>query len=451
MSKKTAIFVEPDAGVRPGNVMRRLIETAVVVVVGAVWVRTFLLLGLIVPVNISGGSMAMSLQGWHHLATCARCSRPFACGAEHLPSADRTLCPNCGYRGHTLSAGGLQAGDRVWIDRVSPELRTPCRFEVIAFRCPEQPEELCVKRVLGLPGESIALRRGDIYVGGRLLQKDYSQVKSCSLLVHDARYQAAPATAAWRPASPASQWRSDAGQAGQFQFDPRVTGNSGRSPTGTDWLRYRHWTGRPITDDYAYNQQLTRTTHEVTDLRLTCSLHAQRAATVRLALATGTERLEVVLPATAAGGEKTCDPRALLLRNEAEIARSEAKLGSLSGPVEVDFSCYDRRVILALDGRVVLDHTLGTSEGPPVPVVQPVALGARGGRVRVGDLRLWRDVYYTLPARAVARGEVSTSWRLAADELFVLGDNSPISHDSRTFAAAGLPRKLIRGVVLGTR
>ena len=63
----------------------------------------------------------------------------------------------------------------------------------------------------------------------------------------------------------------------------------------------------------------------------------------------------------------------------------------------------------------------------------PVALGVRGGAVEVTDLRIYRDIYYTSSLANTPRHShgMATAVKLGTDEYFVLGDNSPVSNDSR--------------------
>ena len=66
--------------------------------------------------------------------------------------------------------------------------------------------------------------------------------------------------------------------------------------------------------------------------------------------------------------------------------------------------------------------------------------------VAIDQLRVYRDVYYTHPIGQSARTRVDQPARLGADEYYVLGDNSPISEDSRTWAEGrAVDAKLLLG------
>jgi signal peptidase I len=60
-------------------------------------------------------------------------------------------------------------------------------------------------------------------------------------------------------------------------------------------------------------------------------------------------------------------------------------------------------------------------------------LGVRGGELEVSDFLVYRDIYYTSSLANTPRHPhgMGTAVRLGADEYFVLGDNSPVSNDSR--------------------
>jgi signal peptidase I len=47
------------------------------------------------------------------------------------------------------------------------------RGDVVVFWYPNDPDKSYVKRVIGLPGETVEMRAGKVYVNGQMLQEDY--------------------------------------------------------------------------------------------------------------------------------------------------------------------------------------------------------------------------------------------------------------------------------------
>ncbi len=72
----------------------------------------------------------------------------------------------------------------------------------------------------------------------------------------------------------------------------------------------------------------------------------------------------------------------------------------------------------------------------------PVRFGAVGGAFRIQELRLYRDVHYVSEAGQHA---IDSPHQLGDDEFFFLGDNSPVSLDSRGWKSPAVPRRLIVG------
>jgi signal peptidase I len=73
-------------------------------------------------------------------------------------------------------AVSLRPGDRVLVNRVVYHLREPRRGDVIVFHAPDDGQVL-VKRVVGLPGETLSTRDGRLLVDGKLLDEPYVRVR----------------------------------------------------------------------------------------------------------------------------------------------------------------------------------------------------------------------------------------------------------------------------------
>ena len=74
--------------------------------------------------------------------------------------------------------------DRVLADRVIYHFRNPRRGEIIVFKTPARARRDCesssgssvfVKRLIGLPGETISEKRGYVYINGKKLIENYIQ------------------------------------------------------------------------------------------------------------------------------------------------------------------------------------------------------------------------------------------------------------------------------------
>jgi hypothetical protein len=117
-----------------------------------------------------------------------------------------------------------------------------------------------------------------------------------------------------------------------------------------------------------------------------------------------------------------------------------------AGESLVEVSLVDQQFLLAFDGRTVVVRPFHRSDPPPLLSACPLAIGARRMELTVRDVRVFRDVYYTHPIGLSASHGKAQPVRLGADEYFVLGDNSPISDDSRTWPNRGaIDAKLLVG------
>jgi signal peptidase I len=119
------------------SVLREYFESLVIAVILALFVRTWVFQAFKIP----SGSMEPNLLIGDHLIVNKMSSVPAASGVE------RAVLPRRDIR----------------------------RGDVIVFKSPEEPDRDLIKRVIGLPGDRLELRRKLMYVNGNRLDEPYVQ------------------------------------------------------------------------------------------------------------------------------------------------------------------------------------------------------------------------------------------------------------------------------------
>jgi signal peptidase I len=69
----------------------------------------------------------------------------------------------------------LMISDRIIVDKLSKNWRTLERGDIVVFHPPQQLDtgDRWIKRVIGLPGETVAVNMGKVYINGRRLDEPY--------------------------------------------------------------------------------------------------------------------------------------------------------------------------------------------------------------------------------------------------------------------------------------
>ena len=61
----------------------------------------------------------------------------------------------------------IMKGDRVLGNRLAYIKDDPERYDIVIFKYPDDPSKIFIKRVIGLPGETVTVKDGKIYIDGK--------------------------------------------------------------------------------------------------------------------------------------------------------------------------------------------------------------------------------------------------------------------------------------------
>lgn len=437
---------QPEAAMsRHESSLRYVVESLAALALAVLMVRSFAVEGYI----ISTGSMAPYLLGYHKQVVCPECRFPFAVGVPVEDGHDTTgpvACLNCGQQRIDLGNVPRNEGDQLLVQKFAYLLRRPKRWEVVVFQNPSHPTQAYVKRVIGLPGEAIQVRAGDVWIGGELARKNLAEQRSTRMAICSHQHQP--------PGNDESRWKLDR----RWTSRGRVLESASSRASEVDaedsslsWVTYsgdapkrdglQSVPGSPHlwpTDEYAYNGLTERTQqYRVRDLMLAMriELHSGRGE-MAWSLSDGVQTFEVRL----AAGDRELR---LLVDGEEELEQRMKLSGSMwQRQRQVEMSLFDRQLLFALDGEVIVQRPLeplvlpaknGNYTAKDLASGESVKFGVRDLQASVSDLTLYRDVYYT---RGDGRHGINEPYRLGPDEYFFLGDNSPVSLDSRSWADA---------------
>ena len=64
----------------------------------------------------------------------------------------------------------------------------PQRGDIVIFKYPDDESTKFVKRVIGLPGETVSIKNGDVYINGVELQEDYIREPHSTEAVNQSEY-----------------------------------------------------------------------------------------------------------------------------------------------------------------------------------------------------------------------------------------------------------------------
>ncbi len=69
----------------------------------------------------------------------------------------------------------LHHGDNLIVDKLTYRFSKPKRYDIIVFPFRYQEKTYYIKRIIGLPGETIQIQDGVIWIDGEVLQESYGR------------------------------------------------------------------------------------------------------------------------------------------------------------------------------------------------------------------------------------------------------------------------------------
>ena len=313
----------------------------------------------------------------------------------------------------------------------------PRRFDVIVFRYPDEAETYYIKRLVGLPNETVKIRHGDIYVKGAGDEDFMHRPQAARQVAGDGpdrarqrlrqpgagRARLARALAGSRNEQDTRRLAESPTMRGTYRIDGTAAGDA--------WIRYEHtvplgenWRDRdrgvaprrlaaPAVDHrllrLQYARAATRTTtmacrpalglHWVGDLMLECELDVKSdKGTVLLDLVKGGRHFGCQIDVATGQAELSIEGL--------PAGNAHGRNGRCAGPARtrLRFANADRQLVLWVDDRLVefdqpttyddLDNDRPQSDEHDPGDLAPVGIGSRGVALEVRHLRVLRDIYY---------------------------------------------------------
>jgi signal peptidase I len=396
-----------------------------VAVLVAIWL--FAPRGLLVTYRVTSESMVPTLIGPHYAASCPNCGFPARWIRRQDTKKEQPLtrCPNC--RSTKIASQTTQGmpGDRVQLESRWHTLVPFERFDIVAFE--NDHAEFAVKRIAGLPGETIAINHGELRVNERLLRKSAEQFRQVAILVHDDRYRPADAEYAsvWSATHEAQPRAAENVNcvADGFQFLPTNITSS-----AVPWLIYQHRNHHgelgPITDDYYENTHVSRQLNFVHDIAVTAQIEPVNTGTWLFGLSDGDH--EWVIRWSPESQRVTVEEQ-----GEVVLSRTVRSSPAVTRSGQLLVAICDFQLLLQINDQTLLRWEYPESYPRSKPPSAPLRLAWQGSTAaRVRELSVWRDWYITHPLGLDAPWHISAS--AAANGYFLLGDNLPVSVDGRT-------------------
>ncbi len=442
---------------------------------------------------IPTGSMAPTLFGAHLIARGPDSGFEYAVGPKDVDPATNIATPYqtkvnledpmIGHAGSNIyfPRAKTRMGDRIFVQRYLYSLVEPKRFDVVVFKYPVDPRQNFIKRLVGIPNESVWLADGDVFAqpngttGFQIQRKPDHVQRAVWQTVYSSDYIPIIKQGA-NPTNQQRKWQPPWDSA-EFDLTRRFYQSSNPTASSLTWNNSRI----EINDRTIYNDgPRSRNTFTpprpfaVSDLRLAAAVVPEsEGLTSTITLQSRGHEFEAIFgngtvtlqmrrgPATAVA--PNVDPWTSLATAEhdaANLTPGEA--------ANIEFWHVDQALKLWIDGDLVAEATYNwdaqtrlieatglnpaeITNGPalvnqyeiPGNRAQPpeIQWDFRNSKVTLHHVELDRDLFYqpdsyprgNRQGRPALATHPNSAVELNGDQFFMCGDNSPASSDGRVW------------------
>jgi hypothetical protein len=415
--------------------------------------------------------MEPALRGPRLKWTCNRCEVPFHFCFDSLRPGIPVRCPNCGHvdidfdlESALLKPNAIDTGEQLEYmpprfvgarreaNRIKTEYRGFQRGDLVVIQDPDTPDDTSreVKRLVGFPNESIAIRNGDLWINEERIQRTYNQLLGQSLLV-DPLSSVAWKSSSSPPVEPVNHWQLDASmvsgkallvgsEADAILDDTNETAATTPTESVPHGKRLDFKTTRFswISNEYSRNAHDSHDVIMVGDIG--CAIQVANAMNDwQTTITLRTPQRQTIFMLDCSNGQ-------LSISIDGIESDSEFAIQDSSHWIVVMIA--DGQAIAGTSEREILRFPLAKSDETEIASEQdtsPISIECRFGRMMIEQRLVFRDIHY----RGAADSPVQTIE--AGNGVVVLGDNVSLSNDSRQRWDDDLGLDAIKGIVLKQR
>lgn len=477
--------------------VRDTVESIWIAIVLAFVLRAFVVEAFVIPT----GSMAPQLMGEHWDLVCPSCGWQYAFGDQgagtETPSRrgpqtfGNAQCPNCGFA-YPAKGELTSGGDRVLVLKYLYHFSEPQPWDVVVFKNPQNNQDNYIKRLIGVPGETIEIIHGDVFFKSpatgekwAVRRKTHAAQEAMWQVLLDNDYQS---DSKWAQVGPIKGllpvWKSRSEAWDMTGDQGRVFAFAGAKNWQELYLDASREAFLPRNGYNSRNEQFDREMDICSDLKLSAVFKPTGDDSAVQLMLTSFDAQFVA--------ELSADGQVMLRQSSSKepaptLWRAQMPPLALGKGYDIALVHADWQVSLWINGKQVLStgdayspdvnalkQRMESRESIPQPNVQ---IAASGGPCELWHVQVMRDVFYTSPslqsqmptpgplgdyARTAQKysgvnwantpgwGVMGNPIHLANhpdnpdfDEFYMLGDNSSSSLDSRLWTSAAPSLRLL--------